>query len=44
MGGFVGWAASMGKEANVSVTTNALDDRECVHLRSPVLRGVELHS
>src|SRR6476659_8393385 len=32
----------MGKEANVSVM-NALDDRERLHLRSPVLRGVELH-
>jgi len=44
MGGIVGVAASMGKEANVSVMTNATDDRERVHLRSPVLRGVELHT
>jgi len=43
MGG-VGWvAASMGKEANVAVMST-MDDRECVHLRSPVLRGVELHT
>ena len=40
-----GWlvAASMGKEANVAVMST-MDDRECVHLRSPVLRGVELHT
>src|SRR4051794_4398952 len=41
--GLVDGRRGWGREANVSVM-NALEDRERMQLRSPVLRGVELHT